>query len=313
MTMMAVGLSADEAQAYIDEIMSQFSIPGVTIGCINSPKNVTVTGSEVQIDALRSRLIEKSIFAQKLRINVAYHSSYMIEVAAEYRSLLKGIQASDQATGFFPSMVSSVTGSIISIEELTQPEYWIKNMISPVLFSDAIHRMCWQSPKTLRKKLGAGKSTVTVDDLVEIGPHSALQAPIKDVLKILVKREDITYSSMLARNSSALSSALEVVGRLYCLGYHVNFFEVNQTATKDRPMILPDLPEYPFNHSQTYWLESRLSKNFRFREHARNLFLGSTAPERNSLVARWRNIIRASENPWIGDHQVRKFPAELVN
>lgn len=312
--MMAVGLSADEAQAYIYEITSRFRIPGVTIGCINSPKNITVTGSELQIDALRSHLDEKSIFARKLRVNVAYHSSYMNEVAAEYKSLLKDIQASDQATGL-PLMISSVTSSIISIKELGQAEYWIKNMISPVLFSDALHQMCWQSPKTLRKKLGARKSTVNVDDLVEIGPHSALRGPIMDVLKILVKREEITYNSMLLRNRSAISSSLEVAGRLYCLGYQVNLCEVNRTATRltNSPMVLPDLPEYPFNHSQTYWLESRLSKNFRFREHARNLFLGSTAPEWNSLEARWRNIIRASENPWIGDHQVRNFPADLLN
>ena len=68
--------------------------------------------------------------------------------------------------------------------------------------------------------------------------------------------------------------------------------------------MLIDLPGYPSNHSQTYWLESRISKGFRFRQRPPYELLGTTVRDWNPLEPRWRHFIRESENPWIHDHKV---------
>jgi acyl transferase domain-containing protein len=65
-----------------------------------------------------------------------------------------------------------------------------------------------------------------------------------------------------------------------------------------------DLPGYVFNHSQIYWPESRLSKNFRFRKHPRHDLFGAPVPDWNPAEPRWRHLIRLSENPWLRDHEI---------
>jgi malonyl CoA-acyl carrier protein transacylase len=82
-SMMSVGLSEDEAQRYLSKIANQGK-GHISIGCINSPKNVTITGSVDKIDILKSILNEKKIFARKLKVDSAYHSSYMKETALDY-------------------------------------------------------------------------------------------------------------------------------------------------------------------------------------------------------------------------------------
>ena len=95
-------------------------------------------------------------------------------------------------------------------------------------------------------------------------------------------------------------------GRLYCLGYPVKVANVNRTeATKaTNRMALTDLPEYPFDHSQAYWHESRINKELRLRKHPRLDLLGTQSLDWNPLEARWRKFIRLSETPWVEDHVV---------
>lgn len=47
-TMMSVGLSAEDVQPYLDQFTDQ-----VSVGCINSPRNVTLSGSQSKIEALQ--------------------------------------------------------------------------------------------------------------------------------------------------------------------------------------------------------------------------------------------------------------------
>jgi acyl transferase domain-containing protein len=68
--------------------------------------------------------------------------------------------------------------------------------------------------------------------------------------------------------------------------------------------MLIDLPPYSFNHTQSYWPEGRLSKNFRFRKFARHDLIGAPVPDWNSQDPKWRNIIRIAETPWLKDHKV---------
>ena len=302
--MMSVTLSEAEVEPHLDKIRSRYTEVSLSVGCINSTKNVTVTRSEIAIDALKSILDAEYISCKKLKVNVAYHSPYMDEIAGRYGELLKDLYAG--STSESPIMVSSVTGSIIPAEDLHQSKYWVRNMVSTVRFSDALSKICSQSSKATRKKLGVHGAGVITHDLLEVGPHSALKGPIGEFLNQLTVSRTITYNSMLIRYQSAVDTSLTAAGNLYCLGYLVNISEINAYNTKlpARPMVLTDLPEYSFNHTKNYWQESRVSKDFRFRTNPPNSFLGSTTPGRNPFEARWRNIIRLSENPWIKDHKV---------
>jgi acyl transferase domain-containing protein len=161
--MMAVGLAQEEVQPYISEILATEKAQiGLRVACVNSPTNTTVAGDEHLIDALNATLNAQNtgIFARKLRVQVAYHSPQMQAVANEYLEALGSLLKGAPTTETIP-MISSVTGKLVADKEVCKPNYWVENMVSPVLFSPAVKEMC-----------GSGSE---VDYLVEIGPHSALE------------------------------------------------------------------------------------------------------------------------------------------
>ncbi|KAI1125541.1 hypothetical protein F5Y10DRAFT_294516 [Nemania abortiva] len=64
------------------------------------------------------------------------------------------------------------------------------------------------------------------------------------------------------------------------------------------------LPRYPWNHEETYWAESRLSKDWRFRKHKYHNLLGVRVPESTDLEPAWRNLLHIQNVPWMRDHRV---------
>lgn len=306
--MVSVGLSEEGISPYLNLLALRFGDGGVVVGCINSPRNVTLTGDESQIDALISLLDKGGVLNRKLKVDVAYHSPHMATIAADYLQSIQELERGESIDNI--SMISTVNGNTISLPELQQSEYWVKNMTCPVRFSDSLTKICSSTATKITKKLGANNRDIdSVTDILEIGPHSALQGPIKDTLSSLA-RSDIAYQSAMVRNVSAIDTVLAAAGRLHCAGHAINISEINHPGKEpgDGLLALPDLPQYHFDHSKSYWHESRLSKEgYRLRQHPRLDLLGTRVPDWNPLEARWRKFMRVSETPWIRDHKVCKL------
>ena len=301
--MMSVGLSDHDIQPYIEKIPMKPGIHDLTVACINSPKNVTISGEVAQIDALKAVLEADGIFARKLLVDVAYHSPHMLAVAEEYRSRLQSIEKN--AIGSSSTiMISSVTGKITNADEVSCPDYWVSNLVSPVRFSDAVSHLFSNSARKNRKKLDLShRDHFHINMLVEIGPHSALQGPIRDILNGLSSKTNTTYTSLLTRKASGVQSCLTAFGRIKCLGYPIDLMNLNYGSIKDQSCTtLPDLPGYPFDHSKTYWYESRLSERFRTHSQGKLDLLGKPVPDWNPLEAKWRNILKVADMPWVEDH-----------
>ncbi|KAK3321988.1 putative polyketide synthase [Apodospora peruviana] len=312
--MMAVGLSEASAQPYIDRVAQQSGGKrGLTVACINSPKNVTISGDVEQVDVLQEMLERESIFARKLLVDVAYHSAHMDQVADEYRSLLKDIGRRPPHNHDMNKrkvvVISSVTGDIIPAAELAKPDYWVANMVSPVRFVDAVGHLFSKSSRRIRKKLDLShKSHFHITSLLEVGPHAALQGPIRDILTRLPNAKNIGYSSVLVRKKPARRTLLEAMGQLRCLGFPVDLAKVNYPLSLGKlprqSRTLTDLPGYPFDHSKKYWYERRLGKSYRTHPQNKWDLLGKPVHDWNPLEAKWRNVIRVSEMPWVEDHVI---------
>jgi acyl transferase domain-containing protein len=80
-------------------------------------------------------------------------------------------------------MFSSVAGGMIRGEELCRPEYWVNNLVSKVRFSEALHQMTSYLLEKRKQDCSNNRNKSGKDILLEIGPHSALQRPIKDIIK----------------------------------------------------------------------------------------------------------------------------------
>lgn len=300
--MMAVGLSREDAEHRISAVASG----RLVVACVNSPSSVTVSGDIEAINELQARLEVDKIFARKLKVQVAYHSHHMQTIASDYLKVLEHLETG-QSNGI--RFYSSVTGDLVGNHDLTG-DYWVKNMISPVLFSDSLRNMCLEPSKPGRRRARALKTAVDV--LIEVGPHSALAGPIRQTLVSMdLEQSQVFYSSCLIRDRDATETALELASSLFVRGFSIDMTAVNFPEEGIARKVLVDLPPYPWNH-KSYWHESRLSLDYRFRQFPRHDLLGVPVSDFNVLEPRWRNIIRISELPWLRDHQIQNnilYPA----
>ncbi len=310
-SMMAVGLSESSVRPFIDDTLGPVSSEGILmIACVNSPNNVTVSGDEELVRELQSRLNQEGVFTRVLRVPVAYHSPHMEAIASPYEQLI-GTLSHGEEPAQYATMISSVTGDHVDAGELQQAQYWVRNMVSPVRFSSAVERLCHHSAKKTKKKLDMShRKCVSVAHLLEIGPHSALQGPIRQTRGAVSPTVNISYTPALVRGRGAAHTLLDALGKLHCLGFSVDLVKTNNMAasfgaTKGLP-VGPSLtlPEYPFDNTQTYWREPWTSKNLRSQSQPYSEFLGLQAADWNPLEPRWRNVLRASSIPWVQDHKI---------
>ncbi|KAF1961788.1 hypothetical protein CC80DRAFT_500152 [Byssothecium circinans] len=142
------------------------------------------------------------------------------------------------------------------------------------------------------------------DVLLEVGPHPAPQRPIRDTVQHISGARQFDYNPTLARDSDPILSLANSIGRLRCWGCTIDLAKVGSPHTPIGELqALSGLPAYEFNHSRSYWTESRISKGLRFREQRRHELLGVRESDWNPLQPKWRNLIRLSEHKWIPDHR----------
>ena len=304
--MLAVGLSEADVDPYLKKLRASDS-DVLSVACVNSPGSVTVSGDTSKLTELENLLKVDSVFARRLAVENAYHSTHMQYLADDYLKSIEDVKPiSTPGIVSGVTMISSVSGKAIQSEELG-PAYWVSNMVSPVQFTSAIEG-AFVTPKGERRK-----KANAIDVIVEIGPHAALQGPIKQTLTHIKKNEDTTYLTAIRRGEGADSTALQLAGALWSRGADVKLDLTNSlNSTPSLFVPLSDMPKYPWNHETRYWHESAPSKSHRFRHAPRTDLLGYPVQEFSMLEPQWKNVLYLSELPWISDHQVRGndvFPA----
>lgn len=291
---MSVNLQDDQIADYFEDSGLSGITESITVACINSPFNCTLSGPEKILATVKRHLDKDGIFAHLLETGVAYHSPDMNAIASQYLYLMGSLDSGSSIEGSEIVMVSSVTGQVILPSALSRAEYWVDNLISPVRFVDAIGTVA---------KGAAGP----VSDVLEIGPHSTLRRPVLDTLKVAQSVEKIGYTSVLNKAKLPCAAVLECIGNLFCRGYPVSVSDANLQSridVKKANPFLVDCPEYPFDHSKRYWAESRLSRDYRLRKPVHGSLLGSQVYDWNPLQPRWRRVLSLETLPWMGDHVV---------
>ncbi|KAJ0311094.1 hypothetical protein COL516b_001797 [Colletotrichum fioriniae] len=302
-TMLAAGLTADEAQSVVKEFSSPDHI--ATVACINSPSSVTISGDEDAIDKLEAVLQQRGKFARKLRVKMAYHSAHMEVIADDFLASMGELELKDQFTA---PMFSSVMEEVLASPSQLSAAYWVKNMVSPVLFKGAveallIHSTLVEGANTARRQR---KVPVRWTGFVEIGPAGTLQGPLDQIMKAVNSKlsSDLTYTSMLKRKKNAMSTSLEAAGLLWATGHTVDLLKVNEDPDHRAARSLANLPPYPWQHSKRFWHETPESLAVRKQKRPRRDLLGIEVPNQNPFEPRWRTPLRLEEQPWMGGHVI---------
>ena len=236
--MMAVGLSQHEAIPYLERLEKY---DDVVIACINSPSSITLSGDVTALTKLEASFKANNTFTRKLQIKVAYHSPHMKVIVEQYYEAVKDIKVNQPETA--PLLFSTVTGSLIDGVELNA-SYWVRNMVSPVQFAKALEALISSLPATSHRK---GRDGHSADVMLEIGPHSALQGPLRQILTKVGKIDKFDYLSMLIRRKDAAVTSLEALRHLWIRGAPVKLLKVNiPDASPAILQSLSDLPRYPW-------------------------------------------------------------------
>ncbi|PGH15529.1 hypothetical protein AJ79_02311 [Helicocarpus griseus UAMH5409] len=262
------------------EIVEHYLLPGVTIGCENSPASVTLTG---ELDALEEvmeeiRKANPEALVRALRVDCAYHSYHMEAIAEDYASHLGTISAEEPKVPFYSSVSGKVNPDLST-------SYWVENLTSPVLFKDGIKAVLADSPSNANLVF------------VEIGPHSALAGPLRQTLQS--EGRSAEYVATLVRGNKSDESLLRTAGNLWLAGVDVDLSAVNQPGN-----LLTDLPTYPWHYDGEYWFENRLSRHWRLRKFDHHELLGARILESADAGPAWRCKLRAEDAPWLRDHDI---------
>ena len=294
--MAAIGLGKQEISLYL--------APGVRVACENSGSSVTISGDLEALERVMVAVKEAKpdAFVRKLQVEMAYHSRKSCQLRY-FRSLLRTIDHMTLVGDEYFSLIaehlsplppkipfySSVRAKVLHEAADFGPRYWQDNLERPVLFHSASRALIASS----------GDCSVHL----EVGPHAALSGPLRQIYK--ESSADISYVSVLARGKHDTVSFLQAVGQLYSLGVKISYL----TTLKK---VLTDLPSYPWHYERSYWAETRVQKNWRFRKHLPHDLLGLRILEGSDLTPAWRNILRISNVPWLSDHCIGEdtvFPA----
>jgi malonyl CoA-acyl carrier protein transacylase len=296
--MMAVRLSPEACESYLQRVR-----PGsVVVACINSPASVTLSGDEDAIIELEGLISADSAFARRQRIPTAYHSHHMQIVADDYLASMGTLETATKPSNV--TMFSSVTGAPIAASEI-DAQYWVKNLLSTVRFSEAVRAVLTQpvNPKSRRKVF------VPYAAVLECGPAEASKGPLNQILATTDEKlvAFVPYVSIPSRNQDGAITAMKAAGRLWAQGISVNLLQVNfqdSTATACKSLI--NLPPYPWNHGKRYFHESNWGRQYRHIEKPRTDLLGLRQENQNVQEPRWHNWIKLAEQPWLSDHRVQQ-------
>ncbi|KAI1279412.1 BcBOA9 protein [Xylaria sp. FL0933] len=278
-TMLAVGLGPEEAAPYLED--------GIRIACYNSPQSVTLSGDEDAAANVKAKLEADGVFVRALKTSGrAYHSHHMKDVGAIYEECANRGFAFLDALEFpkhdkdakLPVFISSVTGKL-KLNFQPGPEYWRQNLESPL------------------EGLG-------INHIVEIGPHSALAGPIRQLRdKLGVSSRDLEYTATLSRGENS--------------GYPIDLARVNAIEDQDRMgnitvrkgLPLVDLPSYAWNYSAgPLRAKHRINMEFQNRKFPRHDLLGSLLPGVIRDQAQWRNMLDIHDLPWLEQHKLGSQP-----
>ncbi|WKD32049.1 SDR family NAD(P)-dependent oxidoreductase [Streptomyces xanthophaeus] len=192
----------------------------VGIAAVNGPSSVVLAGAEAEVLEIAGSL---GVRFKRLSVSHAFHSPLMEPMLAEFREVVAGL------TFRAPQMtvVSTVTGRVVSSGELTSVDYWVEHVRRPVRFADAVASI---------EALGVGC-------FFEVGPDGVLSAMAGEITEIPVV-------PALRKGRPEPEQLLVSLGGLFTRGVPVDWAACYEGTGARRV----DLPTYPFQH-QRYWLE----------------------------------------------------------
>ncbi|MEU6718021.1 SDR family oxidoreductase [Nonomuraea sp. NPDC046802] len=220
--MLAVPLAEEAVRGYMND--------EVWVAAVNGPRTCVLSGTGEAIERVARELAGRGVATRDLMTGHAFHSPLLDPLVKPYAALVGSVTLNAPSRPF----VSNVTGTWITAEAATDPEYWARHLRHTVRFADGLAEL-WAVPDIALVELGPAP-TLTPD---------ALQHPAAASLQDRIVVSTLP-SPLLGQSDRA--SMLNAVGRLWLTGRRIGFPAGERAGRRTA------LPTYPFER-RTYWLE----------------------------------------------------------
>jgi len=216
-----VAIFADEAT--VSKALTQFSTSLVSIATLNSPENTVISGHSTEIHKIVELLEKEGIKTHPLKVSHSFHSPLIEPILEQWEEIAQQFQFAKPKI----SLISNLTGTFFTEQEIPDAHYWRCQTRSPVRFKDGIDAL-----------LGKGYEL-----FVEIGS--------KPILSKLGQRWGKgTWLPSLVKDESDWQSLASSLAVMYTQGIKINW----QGWDKDYTRAQLSLPTYAFQR-QRYWIE----------------------------------------------------------
>jgi FkbH-like protein len=199
----------------------------VAIAAVNAPGQTVISGEGSRVAAIASELEGQGIRTKALAVSHAFHSPLMRPMLAEYESVVRSLRFERPHIPF----VSCVDAAFVT-EEVTRPEYWLRQVTDAVRFADGV----------------AVAESRGVHAYVEIGPHPVLLALGRESAGD--RASQTSWLPSLRRDEDAWETMLDSVARLHTIGVPVDWARFDEPYARKRV----STPAYAFAE-QTFWVQ----------------------------------------------------------
>ncbi|MFI9099264.1 SDR family NAD(P)-dependent oxidoreductase [Streptomyces fildesensis] len=267
-------------QATEVEVLPQLT-ERVGIAAVNGPTSIVVSGDEDAVAEVMAHFTTVGRKTKRLTVSHAFHSLHMEPMLEEFGAIAAGL------TYDAPSIpiVSTLTGRPATIEELSDPEYWVRHVREAVRFADAVTTLESQGVSTF----------------LELGPDAVLTVMGADSV---ADAAGTALIASLRREQDEAETFVSSVAALHTRGVEVDwraFFGTGATT----PLL--DLPTYAFQH-QHYWPERAAVTAGDVRAaglaDAEHPLLGAAIALPDSDGVLFTGRLSLSSHPWLAEHAV---------
>ncbi|MFG2219673.1 type I polyketide synthase, partial [Streptomyces sp. NPDC048685] len=267
-------------QAAEDEVLPLL-VEGVSIAALNGPRSTVISGDEAAVLEIAAHFEGEGRKTKRLRVSHAFHSPRMDAMLDDFRAVAEGLTFNAPRL----SIVSDVTGAVLSVEEIQDPEYWVRHVREAVRFLDGVRAL----------------EAEGVTRFLELGPDGVLSAMAQDC--VTSDSGEITFVPVLRKDREEPGSLVAALAELYVRGTGVDW-SAYYAGTGARRV---ELPTYAFQHER-YWLKSLPADavdgtafGARLVEHALLDAVVSLADEDGWLFA---GQLSLQSHAWLADHVV---------
>ena len=273
------------------------------VACVNSPSSVTIAGDESVVQQVLDMAVENGVFARRLKVDMAYHSHHMMTLAEAYRKALHAASETTFQKRLDVIFSSPVTGGRVThSKQLVDPDHLVRSLVQPVEFVKAFTDM------VLGRVDESDPSGSNIDIVIEVGPHTALGGPIKEIMSLpeFEGLNAVPYMGCLKRGENARDCMLNLAVGLLRKGYPLELSRLGVDGKGyEKPGILTDLPPYPWNHSIRHWVEPRAHRAYLQRNQGPHDLLGMPVPGANPDASAWTQKARVADHRWLEDHVIQ--------